>query len=62
MVFVNINKPGQVRMVFDAAAKSLNERLNSNLNAGPDLLNSLIGVLLQFRKYAVFADVEAMFY
>ena len=47
-------------MVFDAEAKSSNESLNSNLYAGPDLLNSLIGVL-RFRKYriAVVADVEA---
>ena len=31
---VNINRPGKVRMVFDAAAKS------SNLCTGPDLLNT----------------------
>ena len=31
---------------------------------GPDLTNSLVGVLLRFRKgkVAVIADVEAMFY
>ena len=51
-------------MVFDAAAKSSNESLNSNLYTGPDLLNSLVGVLLRFRRYriAVVADVEAMFH
>ena len=61
---VNINKPGKVRMVFDAAAKSSGQSLNTNLCTGPDLLNSLVGVLLRFRKYqiAVIADVEAMFH
>ncbi|XP_066932794.1 uncharacterized protein [Clytia hemisphaerica] len=58
-----VNKPGKVRMVFDAAAQSHGESLNSNLYSGPDLLNSLLGVLLRFRRHrvAVVADIEAMF-
>ena len=61
---VNVNKPGKVRMVFDAAAKSAGQSLNSNLSTGPDLVNSLIGVLLRFRKHrvAVTADIEGMFH
>ncbi|XP_066933420.1 uncharacterized protein [Clytia hemisphaerica] len=59
----SVNKPGKVRMVFDAAAQSHGESLNSNLYSGPDLLNSLLGVLLRFRRHrvAVVADIEAMF-
>ena len=59
----NVNKPGKVRMVFDAAAQINGESLNSNLFSGPDLLNSLLGVLLRFRRHrvAVVADIEAMF-
>ena len=59
----NVNKPGKVRIVFDAAVKSLGQSLNSNLFSGPDLLNSLLGVLLRFRRHriAVVANIEAMF-
>ncbi len=60
----NPNKPGKIRVVKDAAALYQGECLNNNLLTGPDILNSLTGVLLNFRihKVAVAADIEAMFH
>ena len=56
----NPNKPGKVRIVFDAAAEYEGASLNKALLQGPDSTNSLIGVLLRFRKgnVALAADVE----
>ena len=45
---VNPNKPNKVRVVFDCAARYSNISLNDNLMRGPDLMNSLIGVLTRF--------------
>ncbi|KAK3107001.1 hypothetical protein FSP39_004706 [Pinctada imbricata] len=57
-------KPSQIRMVFDSSALFGGTSLNSTLLSGPDLTNSLLGVLLRFRKetIAITADVEQMFY
>ena len=52
------------RVVFDAAAQSQGTSLNSRLLKGPDLLQSLHGVLLRFRqdRYALVADIYQMFH
>ena len=60
----NKNKPEKFRIVFDAAAEYNGNSLNKALLTGPDLLNSLVGVLLRFRNYRVAfsADIEAMYH
>ncbi|XP_022806184.1 uncharacterized protein LOC111343295 [Stylophora pistillata] len=60
---LNPHKPGKVRRVSDAAAKYQGTSLNNQLSSGPDLLNSLIGILMRFRQelIAMSADIEAMF-
>lgn len=57
-------KPGKLRVVFDAAAKFQGKSLNNSLLTGPDLLNSLPGVIIRFRtgRVAIVADIEAMFH
>ncbi len=41
---------GKLRIVYDCAAEYHGTSLNSQLMQGPDLTNSLIGVLLRFRQ------------
>lgn len=61
---VNPNKPEKLRLVFDAASKSNGTSLNDNLLAGPDLLQSLVAILLKFRQreVAFCSDVREMFH
>ena len=61
---LNPNKPGKVRIVFDAASKVNGVSLNDRLISGPDIMNSLVGVILRFRigRYAISADIEAYFH
>ena len=61
---LNIDKPGRVRLVFNASAKYNDTYLNQNLLPGPDLLSKLVSALIKFHqgKYAVMADVEKMFH
>lgn len=57
-------KPNQIRVVFDSSAKHDGVSLNDVLLSGPDLNNTLLGVLIRFRKenIAVTADIQQMFY
>ena len=56
---------GKLRVVYDAASKPNKGAfsLNSCLETGPDMMNSLYQILLQFRchRYACKADIEKAF-
>lgn len=60
----NPQKPGKIRAVFDCSARFSNTSLKDNLLTGPDLTNTLVGVLSRFRKgkIAIMCDVERMFH
>ncbi|KAJ8369536.1 hypothetical protein SKAU_G00095640 [Synaphobranchus kaupii] len=57
-------KPGQIRVVFDSSAPHHGVSLNNVLLTGPDLNNSLLGLLMRFRReqVAIVADIEQMFH
>ncbi|XP_074518426.1 uncharacterized protein LOC141784488 [Halichoeres trimaculatus] len=57
-------KPDEIRVVFDSSAECDGTSLNEVLLSGPDLNNTLLGVLLRFRKepVALTADIQQMFY
>ena len=57
-------KPDKVRVVFDCSAKYRETSLNDQLLQGPDLTNTLVGVLTRFRQepVAFMSDIESMFY
>lgn len=57
-------KPGKIRVVFDCAAQYQGTCLNDHLLQGPDLTNSLIGVLMRFRQenVAFMSDIKSMFH
>lgn len=59
----NANKPGKVRVVWDAAAKTNGVSLNSVLLKGPDLLTPLDYVLYRFREFRIglSGDVREMY-
>lgn len=61
---VHPQKPDKVRVVFDCAATFKGTSLNDQLLQGPDLTNSLVGVLTRFRQdsVALVADIEGMFH
>ena len=57
-------KPDKIRVVFDSAAECNGISLNKLLLPGPDLTNSLLGVLIRFRQdpVAIVANIEQMFH
>lgn len=57
-------KPDKIRVVYDCSAEYQGTSLNKELYQGPDLTNSLVGVLNRFRqeRVAFMTDVESMFY
>lgn len=57
-------KVGKIRVVFDCSAKFEGISLNDHLLTGPELTNTLVGVLCRFRKgpVAVMCDIERMFH
>ncbi|XP_072768487.1 uncharacterized protein [Nerophis lumbriciformis] len=61
---VHHSKKGTLRVVFDCGAVFKGTSLNCELLQGPDLTNSLIGVLIRFRQepVALMADIKAMFH
>ncbi|XP_058128534.1 uncharacterized protein LOC131292813, partial [Anopheles ziemanni] len=62
---VNPNKPGKVRIVWDAAAKTYQGlSLNSMLLKGPDLVTPLFDILLRFRvhRIGIAGDIREMFH
>lgn len=57
-------KKKKIRVVFDCNASYRGFSLNGQLLQGPNLTNTLIGVLSRFREepIAMMADIESMFY
>ena len=57
-------KPSQIRVVFDSSAQHKGVSLNQILLTGPDLNNSLLGVLIRFRKdsIAITVDIQQIFH
>ena len=57
-------KPEKVRVVFDCAAQFAHTSLNRQLLQGPDLTNSIVGVLTRFPQEFVglVADIQSMFH
>lgn len=57
-------KLDQIRVVFDSSTKYEGASVNDMLLSGPDMNNTLLGVLIRFRKepIAVTPDMQQMFY
>ena len=61
---ISPQKPDKVCVVFDCSAKYRGTSLNDQLLQGPDLTNTLVGVLTRFseEQVAFMSDIEVMFY
>ena len=57
-------KPDKIRIVFDCSAEFQGVSLNNYLLSGPNLINTLIGVICRFRKekIALMTDIKSMFH
>ena len=57
-------KKHKLRVVFDCSASFQGTSLNDELIQGPNLTNTLLGVLIRFRQepVAMMADIEGMFH
>ena len=57
-------KKKKIRIVFNCSLKNKGNSLNDSLYQGPDLTNSLLGVLIRFRQepVAFMGDISKMFY
>lgn len=57
-------KKKKLRVVYDCSAEYAGEVLNHQLLSGPDLTNSIIGILCRFREepVAISCDIEGMFH
>lgn len=53
----HLRKPNKLRVVFDGSAKFNCMSLNDTLLTGPDLINSLVGVLCCFRREEVVMEI-----
>ena len=58
------SKSTPIRIVFNSSANYMGHILNDYWAKGPDLLNSLIGVLIRFRenKIAMIGDIKKMYH
>ena len=58
------SKSTPVRIVFNSSANFMGHVLNEYWANGPDLLNSLVGVLLRFREneYGFMGDIQKMYH
>ncbi|XP_066965452.1 uncharacterized protein [Macrobrachium rosenbergii] len=59
-----VQHPDKVRVVFDCASNVEGTSLNDLILQGPDMMNSLLGVLVKFRGglFAYTGDINTMFY
>ena len=60
----NPSKPRKIHVVFDGTTLYKGTSLNDQMMTGPDLLNSLVGVIMRFplRAAAIIVDMQTMFF